>query len=109
MTNAAFLMCAFMVIIMRQDATFAMEKFRSYQKYLKTFRDASKGDCYYELTIKSCLEGLEAALKHGWYDFKTFSVREYEHYEKVENGDLNWIIPGKFIAFMGPVDPVKGE
>jgi cell division cycle 14 len=22
----------------------------------------------------------------------------------VENGDLNWIIPGKFVAFMGPVD-----
>lgn len=31
-------------------------------------------------------------------------MKEYEHYEKVENGDLNWIIPGKFIAFMGPVD-----
>ena len=56
-----------------------------------------------------CLEGLQAALEHGWYDFKKFSVREYEHYEKVENGDLNWIIPGKFVAFMGPVDPQKGE
>ena len=22
----------------------------------------------------------------------------------MENGDLNWIIPGKFLAFMGPVD-----
>jgi cell division cycle 14 len=31
-------------------------------------------------------------------------VREYEHYERVENGDLNWIIPNKFVAFMGPVD-----
>lgn len=31
-------------------------------------------------------------------------MKEYEHYEKVENGDLNWIIPGKFMAFMGPVD-----
>jgi cell division cycle 14 len=36
-------------------------------------------------------------------------VKEYEHYEKVENGDLNWIIPGKFLAFMGPVDKVPGE
>ena len=31
-------------------------------------------------------------------------MKEYEHYERVENGDLNWIIPGKFVAFMGPVD-----
>jgi cell division cycle 14 len=25
----------------------------------------------------------------------------------VENGDLNWTIPNKFIAFMGPVDNKK--
>jgi len=26
------------------------------------------------------------------------------NYERVENGDLNWIIPGKFIAFSSPSD-----
>jgi cell division cycle 14 len=31
-------------------------------------------------------------------------VKDYEHFERVENGDINWIIPGKFAAFMGPVD-----
>jgi cell division cycle 14 len=31
-------------------------------------------------------------------------VKEYEYYERVENGDLNWIIPGKFAAFMGPIE-----
>ena len=51
-----------------------------------------------------CLKGLEAALSYGWYDYEKFDAREYEHYEKVENGDLNWIVPGKFVAFMGPVD-----
>ena len=35
---------------------------------------------------------------------KTFNVKEYEHYERVENGDCNWIIPGKFMAFMGPIE-----
>jgi len=35
---------------------------------------------------------------------KNFNVKEYEYYEKVENGDLNWIVPEKFMAFMGPVD-----
>ena len=38
----------------------------------------------------------------GWYDFKTFDVHEYEYYEQVDHGDLNWIIPNKFVAFMGP-------
>jgi len=37
-------------------------------------------------------------------DVKKFNIKEYEHYERVENGDLNWIIPGKFIAFSSPYD-----
>lgn len=47
---------------------------------------------------------MEYAVRFGWYDFKTFNVKEYEYYEKVENGDLNWVIPNKFVAFMGPVE-----
>lgn len=43
-------------------------------------------------------------MKLGWYKFGEFDNKEYEYYEKLENGDLNWIIPGKFMAFMGPLD-----
>lgn len=70
----------------------------------KPYRDASKGECYYQCTLLHCLKGLEYAIRLNWYDFKTFNVKEYEYYEKVENGDLNWIIPGKFIAHMGPLE-----
>ncbi len=55
------------------------------------------------------MEGLEFGIKKGWYSYSKFNVKEYEHYERVENGDLNWIIPGKFIAFMGPVDKEAGQ
>lgn len=58
----------------------------------------------YKCTLLHCLQGLEWAIKLGWYQFKKFNVKEYEFYERVENGDLNWIIPNKFIAFMGPID-----
>ncbi len=51
-----------------------------------------------------CLKGLQRAINLGWYNFRTFDVKEYENYERVENGDLNWIIPEKFVAFMGPMD-----
>ena len=43
-------------------------------------------------------------MKLGWYDMGSFNLAEYQLYEKVENGDLNWIIPGKFVAFSTPVD-----
>ena len=40
---------------------------------------------------------------------KTFNLRDYEFYERVENGDLNWIIPNKFIAFSGPSNTPRDE
>jgi cell division cycle 14 len=32
----------------------------------------------------------------------TFNPQEYHFRERVENGDWNWIIPGKFLAFSNP-------
>ncbi|KAI4787364.1 hypothetical protein KUCAC02_036509, partial [Chaenocephalus aceratus] len=73
------------------------------------FRDASFGNCTFNLTVLDCLQGIRKALQHGFFDFETFDVDEYEHYERVENGDLNWIVPGKFLAFSGPHPKSKIE
>lgn len=51
----------------------------------------------------------EQALQYSWLDFSNFDVEEYEHYERAENGDFNWIIPGKFLAFSGPHPKSKIE
>lgn len=98
-----------MVVILKKSAKEAMNTLEPYAAHFRSYRDASKGECFYECTVEHCIEGLEFAVKNGWYDYNKFNVKEYEHYEKVENGDLNWIIPGKFLAFMGPVDKVPGE
>uniref|UniRef100_A0A3Q1FKC1 protein-tyrosine-phosphatase n=1 Tax=Acanthochromis polyacanthus TaxID=80966 RepID=A0A3Q1FKC1_9TELE len=49
------------------------------------------------------------ALQHGFLDFESFSAEDYEHYERVENGDMNWIIPGKILAFSSPHPRSKVE
>ncbi len=43
---------------------------------------------------------------HGLFIYKyvyvmanRFDVNKYEYYAKLENGDLNWIVPGKLLAF----------
>jgi len=97
-------MGCFMVVILKMTAEEAHSKFKDYTPLFRHYRDASKGDCYYDCTLLQCLQGLEYAIKFGWYTFRTFNVKAYEFYERVENGDLNWIIPGKFMAFMGPVE-----
>ncbi|XP_077882954.1 dual specificity protein phosphatase CDC14A isoform X5 [Ictidomys tridecemlineatus] len=75
----------------------------------KKVMDASFGNCTYNLTILDCLQGIRKGLQHGFFDFETFDVEEYEHYERVENGDFNWIVPGKFLAFSGPHPKSKIE
>jgi len=45
---------------------------------------------------------LSKAIKLNWYSPATFNPRDYEKFEKLENGDLNWIIPNKFVAFSSP-------
>jgi cell division cycle 14 len=56
------------------------------------------------MKLLDCLGGLEYAIRLGWFNYKTFNLAEYEHYEKIENGDLNWIVPHKFVAFSSPSD-----
>ncbi|KFW90956.1 Dual specificity protein phosphatase CDC14A, partial [Phalacrocorax carbo] len=108
--NAAFLIGAYAVIYLKKTPEEAYRTLLSGSNppYLP-FRDASFGNCTYNLTILDCLQGVNKALQHGFFDFKTFDVDEYEHYERVENGDFNWIVPGKFLAFSGPHPKSKLE
>ena len=69
---------------------------------LAPYRDASLGPPCFDLSVLHCLMGLYRGWKAGWLDPKTFDTHAYEYYERVENGDFNWIVPGKFLAFSGP-------
>lgn len=102
MANSACLMAVFMVVILQRSPEETWNCFSEYHSEIMPFRDATSGICTYQMTILEVLKGLEKAIELGWYDFKNFDVQEYEYYEKLDNGDLNWIIPGKICALMGP-------
>ncbi|NXP89007.1 CC14A phosphatase, partial [Passerina amoena] len=108
--NAAFLIGSYAVIYLKKtpEEAYRVLLSGSNPPYLP-YRDASFGNSTYNLTILDCLQGVNKALQHGFFDFKTFDVDEYEHYERVENGDFNWIIPGRFLAFSGPHPKSKLE
>ncbi|XP_055498339.1 dual specificity protein phosphatase CDC14AB isoform X2 [Leucoraja erinacea] len=108
--NAAYLIGAYSVIFLQKTPE---EAYRSLvagknPPYVP-FRDASFGNSTYHLTILDCLHAINQALHHGFLNFEKFDVDEYEHYERVENGDINWIISGKFLAFSGPHPKSKVE
>lgn len=69
---------------------------------LKPFRDASTMPCLYDLTVISCLRGLYHAMQLDWYNPSNFNPVQWDTIEQVQNGDMNWIIPHKLLAFATP-------
>ncbi|XP_022668908.1 dual specificity protein phosphatase CDC14A-like isoform X2 [Varroa destructor] len=110
--NAAFLIGAYQILYLDRSAEQAFRPLQqsSPQPFL-AFRDASVGPTTYQLTVLHCLKALEKAAQVGFIDFSLggFDLEEYEHFERVENGDFNWIVPGKFLAFCGPHAKSKVE
>ncbi|CAL8310198.1 unnamed protein product [Lota lota] len=108
--NAAVLIGCYAVIYLKKTPEEAYRALTSgTNAFYLPFRDASLVSCTFNLTVLDCLQGVCKALQHNFFDFETFDVDEYEHYERVENGDFNWIVPGKFLAFSGPHLKTKVE
>lgn len=101
--NAAFLIGCYAIIHLKKtpDEAYRPLLGANSQPFCP-FRDASIGFCTYNLTIFDCLQAVEKAIANGFYNFDTFDLEEYEYYERAENGDLNWIVPNKLLAFCGP-------
>jgi len=102
-TNAAFLIGSYVVLYVGRTAeeayvTLALNS----RTVFRPFRDASYGPSTFSLTLLDTLHAVAKASQLRLLDFAAFSVDEYEHYEKLENGDLNWIVPRKFLAFSSP-------
>ncbi|XP_035291805.1 dual specificity protein phosphatase CDC14B isoform X2 [Anguilla anguilla] len=107
--NAAYLIGSYAVMHLQKSPEEAYSLLVSRNATYLPFRDASFGTCMYNLNILDCLRAISKALQFGWLDFSKFDVEEYEHYERAENGDFNWIIPVKFLAFSGPHPKSKIE
>lgn len=80
----------------------ALKPFRNATPAPLPYRDASYGVCTYALTLADCMAGLKRAKDLNLINFATFDVQLYQYHERVENGDLNIVVPGKYVAFSGP-------
>lgn len=56
---------------------------------LRPFRDAGYARADFHLSLQDCLFGIKKAVDLRLLKLDEFDVREYETYEKVENGDWN--------------------
>lgn len=120
MANSVLLVCCYLVhsvfmthtqvIIQHQSVDEVWSRFQSLS--LPYYHDASSENCFtppllsslgtFPLSVKDCVEGLQIAIAQGAVDWDHFDIATYDHYERVENGDLNWIVQNRLLAFSGP-------
>ena len=48
------------------------------------------------------MNGLQKAASFGFFNLDDFDLAEYEKLEDIRNGNINWLVPQKFLAFVGP-------
>lgn len=102
--NAAYLMGAYSVIYLKRTPDEALKPLTSGCNVLTytKFCDASYVYSGYRISLYDCIHAVAKALDAGFFRFDDFDAQQYEYYERVENGDFNWIVPDKFLAFCGP-------
>jgi len=102
--NAVYLLAAYSLLFLGRSPEEAMRPFAAISPPLAPWHDASPSVDTFHLTTLDVMRGIARARDCRFFSFESFDIDEYEHYEKVENGDMNWIVEGRFLAFAGPHD-----
>ena len=78
---------------------------------LQCYRDATFSKPDFDLCLLDCWQSLEKGMEQGWVQYSKstsfwgmMNVRRFRQHENPANGDLQEIIPRRFIAFRGPID-----
>ncbi|KAG7209506.1 hypothetical protein KM043_015591 [Ampulex compressa] len=102
-TNSSYLIASYAVLYLKKSPKEAFKPLLIANELTpKPFQDASMGSSVYNIHLLDCLNAIYKAASVGFFNFEDFDLDEYEKYEQMRNGDLNWMVPRKFLAFVGP-------
>ena len=112
LTNAVFLIGAYMILKLGMTPLQVAERFRWLdQESMESYRDATYSRPDFRLRLVDCWRGLHKGKELGWVRYGgdtckwgAIDLDEYVQYDNPANGNLHEVVPGKFIAFQGPED-----
>ncbi|KAK4144728.1 protein-tyrosine phosphatase-like protein [Dichotomopilus funicola] len=99
--NASCLLACYMVLIQSWPPHLALAPVAQVDPPLMPFRDAGYSQADYGITVQDVVYGVWKAKEEGCCVLESFDLDEYERFERVEQGDFNWITP-HFLAFASP-------
>lgn len=101
--NSAFLMGCYMILKMNFSAEDVWKKFSIIKPLFELFRDSHPGKkSSFFLSLKNCFRSFEYSIKMSIFNPKKFDPNDYEFYNNIKNGYLNWIVQNKIIVFSSP-------
>jgi cell division cycle 14 len=101
-TSAVCYICTFQILDAHCTADDAFEKFAQLEPCFMPFNDASTMKPTHSLSVRWYLRGFQKGVNMKWYSPDTFDLGEWEFFYRGENGDMNWIVPRKLLAFASP-------
>ncbi|KAF2722493.1 phosphatases II [Polychaeton citri CBS 116435] len=117
--NAACLLAVYMVLIQSWPPHLALGPISQMDPPVMMFRDAGYSQADYTLSVQDIVYGVWRAKEEGLLSLKDFSLEEYERFERVDQGDFNWVTPppgpvpsssgmmhASFLAFASPQHPL---
>jgi protein-tyrosine phosphatase len=104
LTNAIFLLGAFMVIHLDVHPEQAWQPFGKFASVIRPYRDATWCPSPYDLSLLHCWQAVRKAMRCNLYHPDTFDAEEYFYYDHPSNGDMHEVVKSKFFAFKGPTD-----
>lgn len=90
-----------MVLIQAWAPHLALAPIAQIDPPLMPFRDAGYSQADYGITVQDVVYGVWRAKEQGFCALPQFDLEEYERYERVDQGDFNWLTPD-FLAFASP-------
>lgn len=101
--NTATLICAYLIFVLKYTAVQAYRPFMGISPPFIPFRDAAFSINTCPLTVLDCARAMYKAVVWKHFDYATFDLATFQKLAKLQFGDISWLIPGKFIAFSGPI------
>ncbi|KAK5073049.1 cell division control protein 14 [Lithohypha guttulata] len=99
--NAACLVACYMVMIQAWPPHLALAPIAQADPPYMPFRDAGYSQADFMLSIQDVVYGVWRAKEQGLCELKSFNLEDYERFERVDQGDFNWVSPD-FLAFASP-------
>ena len=97
-SNSLVYILFFRMIYLKITPEKTIEPLKFFLSQFKMFRDASIFPVSYELLIIDILRGLYKSLNLGWYNPDLFDFNYWITLERLDQGNINYIIPNKLYA-----------